>query len=381
LLALVLIVSCTAPAQAGEAPPLLQSPDGGLRLKLGARLHVDVRAPLLTCTSALDCSEPPREVSFVARRSQLQLGATLFEVLDSEFVIDFRGGGETRVEHAFLAFRPHEWLQLQLGLGKVPMGYEFFVLSSNHTDFMERSLLFTNLHAQPYELGVALHGTAWNKRVAYWVGLSQNMAFDLHHQNLVARVSIAPMEGLWLGVSGAWGEREEILEWVSATGVEGEHWEDRYLFVLGPHHRLGGELALYRGPASFKAEYGQRFDTLEDGQGVSRQGLYASASWVLTGERKTARGVEPHAPLLPTERWRGPGAWELATRYGQLWGKSPSEEAPDTFHRIHEFSLGLNWYLTPNVRWMLGLNGYHFQEGSEDDKAFLEVLSRAQLAF
>ncbi len=365
-----------------EGAPILQSPDGKIRIQPGLRLHVDFRLPLTDSSPQAD----PLRPRIVARRTQLRLGATFFQLIDSDLVVDFGGGGGTRLEHAFINLRPYPWLQAQVGLGKVPMGHEFLVVSSSHLDFVERSLLFTNLHPQ-YEQGAALHGTLWGGRGEYWAGYFNRQSREKESvretHDGVARLSLAPVEGLSLAVSGSWGRRHvaKELTWKLATGFE---LLESGLQARGPRQRVGGELAAYHGPLSFKAEYGwQREALAQGGEPVRTQGLYAAATWVVTGERKTVRGVVPRSPVEPAGGALGLGAWELAARYGRLWGDAALLGGLAT-PCVREVSLELNWYLTSHVRWMLGWNGYR-AAGTATPQAgtpgFFEVLARAQLAF
>lgn len=373
MLVCVLLTLVSINASASE--PLAEPPP--LQLKLGMRLHVDLRSPWLGNSPA---SATP-SVQVVARRTQLQLSSTFLQTIDSDFIVDFLGGGErTRVEHAFLNFRPRRWLQAQVGLGKVPMGHEFFTVSSNAMDFIERSLLFTNINPQ-YEPGAALHGALWDDRVEYWAGYNINSPDSKKHHDAVARLAFMPVRGVSLGASGFWGRREEAdeLQWKLATGYK---LMEKPISIKGPYQGVGGEFAAYHGSVSFKAEYGLRLETSEQGQERLRtQGLYASASWVLTGEQKTVKGVEPREPLDFLQNRQGLGAWELAARYGRLWGDVALEDGVRS-PRVQELSLGLNWYLTSYVRWMLGVNMYR-AEGvpAVSNEKLLQVLARAQLAF
>lgn len=260
------------------------------------------------------------------------------------------------------------------------MGQELFAVSPSATDFIERSLMFTNINPG-HELGAALHGTLWDERVEYWAGYNVNPPESRKHHGAVARLAFMPERGISVAASGFWGRREETdeLQWKLATGHK---LSEEPLRIQGPYQGASGELAAYQGPISFKAEYGLRLETPARGAGrIRTQGMYASASWVLTGETKTPEGVAPREPLEPLEDPRGLGAWELAARYGWLWGEVAQADGTGG-PRVQELSLGLNWYLTSSVRWMLGMNMFH-TEGAPalGDTKLLEVLARAQLAF
>ena len=69
----------------------------------------------------------------------------------------------------------------------------------------------------------------------------------------------------------------------------------------------------------------------------------------------------------------GPGAWELAARYSYLELDSSGIDGGI----LHDWTLGLNWYLSHNVRAMLGYIVAH-REGF-DYQQTLQV--RLQLLF
>lgn len=368
---LLALVSTNALAGETQAnPPVLQA-------KPGMLLQVDLRSPLLGSASA--STTPP--VQPVARRGRLELRTSFRRTLDSEFAVEFLGeNARPRVEHALLNFQPRPWLQARIGIDKVPMGHELFAVSPSATDFIEHSLVSTNINPG-HALGVALHGTLWDERVEYWAGYNVNPPESRKRHDAVARLAFMPERGVSVAASGFWGQREatDTLQWKLATG---HTLSEQPLHIQGPYQGVSGEFAAYQGPISFKAEYGLRLETPARGPGrIRTQGMYAAASWVLTGETKTPEGVEPRGPLEPLVDPRGLGAWELAARYGWLWGEVAQADGTGG-PRVQELSLGLNWYLSSSVRWMLDMNMFH-TEGvpALGDTKLLEVLARAQLAF
>jgi phosphate-selective porin OprO/OprP len=116
------------------------------------------------------------------------------------------------------------------------------------------------------------------------------------------------------------------------------------------------------------------------------RGWYLTATYLLTGETKV-----PGQPVIPT-RWaspvgpnRGWGAWELAARFAQL-----DFRAKDiTGNRAKALTLGVNWYLTPNVKWLFNFVQNWFSdekrtpfsgETPRGTEAW-EILTRLQLWF
>ena len=83
---------------------------------------------------------------------------------------------------------------------------------------------------------------------------------------------------------------------------------------------------------------------------------------VITGEENTYRGVKPRTNFGEG----GPGAWELAARYGRL---DIDDEAfrlgfanPSSAARTaRSFGVSLNWYLNRHVKAVLGYD--HTESG------------------
>ena len=106
-------------------------------------------------------------------------------------------------------------------------------------------------------------------------------------------------------------------------------------------------------------------------------GAYVQASYFLTGEHrpyKTSNGTfDKVKPLKNYGKEGGPGAWELAARYSYL----NLNDAGVDGGRLRDLTLGLNWYLNPNLRIMWN---YIFADPS--DGGDVDVFQmRFQLAF
>jgi len=121
---------------------------------------------------------------------------------------------------------------------------------------------------------------------------------------------------------------------------------------------INPEFAVVWGPASFQAEYTHSFVQGDGATDTSFWGIYAQASYFLTGEhRNYALGkgsfgrVSPNANFNPTKGdW---GAFEVAARFSYL-------DLNDEFVRggkMWDVSAGINWYLYPNAR--IALNYVH----------------------
>jgi phosphate-selective porin len=144
---------------------------------------------------------------------------------------------------------------------------------------------------------------------------------------------------------------------------------------------------------------------------VTATGWYASATYVLTGEEKLRSGnVAPKHPFIPVAGKMGPDAWETGIRYAALDFDS---DDPVTFfdgnlaripgggngeNGVEALTLGLNWYLNEQVRFMYNWSYYWFDNGfgtplscatssctaatlRSADKESWEILSRLQVWF
>ncbi len=117
---------------------------------------------------------------------------------------------------------------------------------------------------------------------------------------------------------------------------------------------IGAEAAVVYGPFSLQGEYVHSFIESRNRQVGDPDFWVASiqASYFLTGEHrpyKTSTGAFDRVrPLENYGRDGGPGAWEVAARASYL---NLNDDGVDG-GRLIDLTLGLNWYLNPNVRTM-----------------------------
>jgi phosphate-selective porin OprO/OprP len=110
-----------------------------------------------------------------------------------------------------------------------------------------------------------------------------------------------------------------------------------------------------------------------------------AASYVVTGEQASYKGVNPKRPFDPRN-----GAWgavEIATRYSDL---SVDKDAFPSFadpavsaRKARAWAAGVNWYLNKGVKIVLDYEQTKFDGGAagadrEDERV---ILSRFQIAY
>lgn len=116
---------------------------------------------------------------------------------------------------------------------------------------------------------------------------------------------------------------------------------------------FGPEAALVYGPFSLQSEFIDAVIESRPGDNPNFMGYYVFASYFLTGEH---REYDPESGefdrVKPLENFRGPsggwGAWELAARYSRLDLSDGNINGGD----LQDITIGVNWYLNPNFRWM-----------------------------
>jgi phosphate-selective porin OprO/OprP len=133
-----------------------------------------------------------------------------------------------------------------------------------------------------------------------------------------------------------------------------ERFSDTGNFVSEWVNLFGAEAAVVYGPFSVQSEYiGNHVESDETGD-PCLNGWYVQGSYFLTGEHrnyKTSKGafdrVHPKKNFREDGGW---GAWEVALRYSYL--DLDDSRLPDEATDMHDVTVGLNWYLNPNVRVM-----------------------------
>lgn len=158
----------------------------------------------------------------------------------------------------------------------------------------------------------------------------------------------------------------------------------------GRHARWSPQAYYYRDAFGLQVEYivsRQKVATPTAQATLSNKAWQATASYVLTGEDAGYRGVtRPSHPFVPGgEGW---GAWELVGRYGVLGVDDAAfplfASADASARRAAAWTLGVNWYLTGNLKLVLDYTQARFDGGAAagtDREKEKTVFSRLQVSF
>jgi phosphate-selective porin OprO/OprP len=376
--------------------PYIRSTDGNFKLSPVGRIHVDIRGyedgarnlPVPPATTGTDLTD-----KFLVRRARIGLQGTFYKYFDFFVEADFGQGGAVLTD-GYLDI--HYWPEFRLrgGQFKVPFSYEE-LFSDNNLDFVERSV--ADSLTPKRDIGAMLHGSLFGGIVSYAGGIfngsGQNTADTNDSKDLAGRLVVYPfkqseltlLRNLHLGADVAWGDEG------SGQSLQGLT-DGQFVFfpripTRGDRLRYSGEVAYYTGPFTI---YGEYIESQEERKGIGNgadlfgRGWYVTTTYVLTGETKVpGQTVVPTQWAMPVGTERGWGAWELAARFAQLDFRANDPTVKS--NRVNALTLGVNWYLTPNVKWLVNFVQNWFSDENRSEiigqEASWEFLTRLQLWF
>lgn len=321
----------------------IKSDDGRFEANVNGRIHLD--------GNLIDADENgPSNGKFsdlFFRRARLTLSGKAYG-WEYKFEEDFAGGPPTERDM---------YIATKLGGGKLYLGqfkpYRGMeeMTSSNEITFMERPYVQANFPSEQFSIGVGYKGDVGN---ATYAVAAQNRKVDGNGNGTKedyvtsARFTFAPVKSdsvvLHLGLSGSVdnlnrGSKDKVgVQYagrnVGSLNLSGDFNEGTF---------IGAELAGAFGPVYFQTEYMQGDLDLVSGGTQDTVAYYAQASWHVTGEMKpyksgVFKSVKPKSAN---------GAVELKARYEFAENKDVVDA------EVSAMSVGANWYVNPNVRFML----------------------------
>ena len=334
--------------------------------------------------------------TFFLNRVRPILTGTVGKYYDFNITPDF-GQGRVVLQDAYLNVTYFKQAQLQAGKYKAPLDLER-LQSDRDLEFSERSEI-QNL-VPNRDTGIEIHSDSlFDNRLTYQValmnGVPNNTATvdsDFNDgKDFVGRIFATPfklserdwLKGLGFGFAGSYGdERNGTTSIYRTYGMSTWFSYTRGVTASGLRTRLEPQLYYYWRSFGLLAEYAQdkhslnRFGTF--GAGLAKKlvnatdtftdtGYVVQGSYLLTGEDATYGWVKPYHPFDPRQGWWG--GWEVAarisnnaaqTRQFRLGFADPSLSAKTAT----EFALGVNWYLSHNVKWQFDYANTFFNGGA-----------------
>ncbi|NOZ22499.1 MAG: hypothetical protein GXP25_15565 [Planctomycetes bacterium] len=323
-----------------------------------------------------------------------------------------------------LAYVP--WLKVRFGHFKPPFARQQ-LQSSKYITMIERALPVDNLSPER-DYGIMAHGDLFDGTVQYGTGIFQGADGDHGDNNDAAdwvyRLNFKPfkhtknpwLEGFELGHGFTIGNQPLHRGFRGRTATDVDFFNpgsvaaftdptgSTNVQVHGTRTRATVDGAWYIGPFGLQWAYihadEERGHTPYVAPGfasnlgsLESQGWYVETSYLLTGEKKSSHHVKPKHNFDPLGG-TGWGAWEIATRIGQVEYQSRDNlfnytytdsqgnviTQPFKHQQNTAFTFAVNWYLNPHTR--IGVNWVHniFDERLEAPERDLDtVLARFQI--
>jgi phosphate-selective porin OprO/OprP len=327
----------------------IQSADKQYRFRLGGRLMADAALYNEDINALGNGSE--------MRRLRLSWDATLSRNWYLKSSVELAGG--LSLKSTYIDYIGFPGTYIRFGNDKEPVTMEDLG-SSKYTTFMERAMLTELVPGRHIGLGGGRTGAHWGFSGGLFAGDDEGNEQD-EGFGITGRLFYSPWHrrtaAVHLGLSGSYRRAGGSHAFRFRARPE-SHITDVHLVDTGTMDHidditwLGLESALVSDSLSLQAEYLTADVGRADGLSSLRfDGWYAYASWFLTGE---SRNYDPDDGTFGRITPRhsvgqgGPGAFELGLRFSRL-----DLTDDDVIGGVEDnLTLGLNWYATPNVRFM-----------------------------
>ncbi len=357
-----------------------KSLDGAFSLKVGGRIMVDVAS--MSADDEIEATLGELEGDAEFRRARFYMQGSIYENTGYKLQIDF-AGGDADFKDAYLEFAN----LLPIGTVKAGNFKEPFSLeeltSSKYITFMERALPVAAF-SPSRNIGVQVANTFNEKRGTWAVGTfvehnsDDDEATYQEGWNATGRLTYLPYyedDGarlVHLGAAGSYRNSPEMVRYRARPEVHlaSERWVNTDKFMADDVVLCGLEAAWVHGPFSLQGEYITANVDSESMDDPQFDGFYVFASYFLTGEHrpyKTSGGkFDRVKPKNNFDGKGGLGAWEVAARYSNV-----DLNDGDIMYagELSNVTLGLNWYLNPNMRIM-----WNYVNSSLEDRMYEEDL-------
>lgn len=342
------------------------------------------------------------------RRARIGLNGELYKYYEFKAEYDFAQGDADFADVYMGVTKISEFLYgIRAGQMKEPISMESLT-SARHITFVERGL--PNALIPGRNTGLMLYGNAFEERMNWQVGFfrdTDNFGDSSAQTSTAGPGSAARQEdgkyATTVRLSGTplYETEDSMLLHVGAAFRYANPGNDEFNVSSRPEARivpnfvasgdfpvddfitLQGEVAFVWGPFSFQGEIVWTDFSGENSGDAEPNfwGYFVEAAYFLTGESrpyKTRMGTFDR--IVPKENFLndagGLGAWQLALRYSYL---DLTDDGIDG-GELSDLTFGINWYMTPNTKWVLDFTYADLDDNGGDGEAYI-VTMRFQLDF
>jgi len=339
-------------------------------LKVGGRIQVDATTYSEDIAGHSDGTE--------IRRARLFAQGNLGEAWGYKLQYDFSdsGAGIDGIRDAYLDYKGFDSFNIRLGHTKESFSLQNMT-SSKYVLFAERGLPIVFSRGRNLGLQVSQNGENWSGAVGIF-GDGVNGADVDNDEGFGAsgRFTYAPLyendRALHLGASAAYrstGSRDILRFSLRPESHQtNTRLVDTGIFDADTYARFVGEAAFVYGPFHMQSEY--YYTTVDReisaNQDLDFSGFYVEGGWFLTGESmnyKASWGSFSRVTPKGIVGKGGIGAWQLALRFSSL----DLTDEDITGGEEDNFTVGLNWYATPNIRFIANYVNVLDVEGGAND--------------
>jgi phosphate-selective porin OprO/OprP len=321
-------------------------------IRIGGRIQIDAATYNGDIAGHSDGTEIRRARLF----AQGNLGAAWGYKLQYDFADDIVIDG---LRDAYLDFNGFESFKIRVGHTKEPFSLQNMT-SSKYVLFTERALPIVFTRGRNLGLEVIHNDKNWSAAVGLF-GRGVNGAELDNDEGFGAssRLTYAPINEksrvLHLGATAAYRSTGSIdalrFRIRPESHLTNTRLVDTGFFDADSYNRFVGEAAFISGPFHVQGEYyytsvDRDISTHAD---LDFSGFYVEGGWFLTGESmnyKPSRGIYSRVTPKNIVGKGGIGAWQVALRFSSL----DLTDEDITGGEEDNFTLGLNWYATPNIR-------------------------------
>lgn len=371
----------------------VRSADSANQLKIRGVLHVDGRY-------TNDDEQTAVYDNIQATRIRPIIEGTVAGKYDFRFTPDF-GQGRTVIQDAYVAARFTPATVLTVGKFKQPVGLER-LQSANDIRFVQRA--FPTTLVPNRDFGVQLGGDLGGGRLSYAAGVF-NGAIDGGSSETLGDVDVnddkeyalrlftqpfaqsdSRLSGFGVGIAGTWTDQTGnatlplLPAFRTPEGVTFFRYRAGTTPTLadGERTRIAPQFYFYSGSFGLLGEYTEVSQDVSrlTGTGlhtgtVDTTGWQLAGSWFLTGEDAAFKGYKPLSAFSPGEGW---GALELVARVHELevdelafaGGVDSFADPEASASKATGWTVGLNWYLNENLKWMLDYERTSFEGGAAE---------------
>lgn len=324
--------------------------------------------------------DPVDQFGFDVPRMRMIFNGRITKPIEYNVSIN-KGLGSLDLLDAYLNFNYDDRYQFRIGRYRVPFTYDWYALNNQFLPTPERSVFAIN-EGYNRNLGAMLHGELLDERVDYALAAvngPRNSYVDSNaDKDLLAYINIRPfmqsecyesLKHFNIGGSVAWGLQDQsplpvnFRTSANATESSGTVVEVPTFLQLnddviekGIRRMWEFHWAYYYKQLSLLGAIDQGFNdyvikTTNTSVRLPTRGWHIQFAYFLTGEEVERRTfVEPLRPFDLRQGKRGPGAWEIQTRFDhfalgdQVFTDGLADGSLWT-NQVNTIDSGVNWYL------------------------------------